>query len=127
MACSGARLPHRPPVRRRAVAALGLFGACVLGVGFCGPTRGRIMTQAGVDSREVSTQLPRWAAANNDDETVGDKVKAAWESDQVKNFIAFVAAVSTAWDLYTLFTGGEDAGVSEGAGRALEAVQSSAT
>mmetsp|Transcript_23165 Transcript_23165/g.41864 ORF Transcript_23165/g.41864 Transcript_23165/m.41864 type:complete len:123 (-) Transcript_23165:127-495(-) len=39
------------------------------------------------------------------EETVGDKLKAAWENPSLRSFIGFVATASTLWDVFTLLQG----------------------
>ncbi|CAE6927520.1 BBR [Symbiodinium sp. CCMP2592] len=55
--------------------------------------------------------------AKYEDETLGDKIKAAWKNENTQKFIAFVATASTALDVLGLFTG--EASVTAGIGEAL--------
>ncbi|CAE7250893.1 BBR [Symbiodinium necroappetens] len=55
--------------------------------------------------------------AKYEEETLGDKIKAAWKDENTQKFIAFVATASTALDVLGLFTG--EASVTAGIGEAL--------
>eukprot|EP00439_Symbiodinium_sp_Y106_P007642 s2623_g1.t1 len=55
--------------------------------------------------------------AKYEDETLGDKIKAAWKNENTQKFIAFVATASTALDVLGVFTG--EASVTAGIGEAL--------
>ncbi|CAE7443957.1 BBR [Symbiodinium natans] len=118
-----ARVHRKPGARLFACAIAALFVGSA--ISFVAP-RPRVDTRAPSVSREFfkTSQEPAASrAAEYEEETLGDKIKAAWKNDSLQKFIAFVATASTAMDVLGLFTG--EASVTAGIGEALASLDTS--
>ncbi|CAE7690980.1 BBR [Symbiodinium sp. CCMP2456] len=96
------------------IAAL-LLGSAFSALSFVTPRAGAPRAPSRAAVQFFGSKAPE--PAKYEEETIGDKIKAAWKNENTQKFIAFVATASTALDVLGLFTG--EASVTAGIGEAL--------